>query len=466
MVISNAGPVLQCGYRPVRQVLAVAVLALVLAAALPARAQEGPYTVVVQVDSSALPQVTLYVSVSDAAGAPVTDLEQQDFSVTEAGQPVAINDFAGLGASRPVDIVFVFDTTGSMLDELDGVKRTCVRFANELASRGRDYRLGLVTFWDDVREVFNPDGTLTDDVNGFRGWIDEIETFPGAGSGDNENDYGALKQAAQMRFREEAQVIFILITDAPAHVYGDPPDGGVSFDDPDLTLERITDILTRRGITVYAVAPEQFEEYPSLAEQTGGRFYDIEAEKDFTDIIDTIGAVIATQYRIGFQTTRPHPDGTVRDVVVTVQRAAGGAGGTGSAEYLEQHLVNIRSHPWVGLALLLPLLVLLAVPVPIRLLFRRVLSTAPVSAPETPTPYPQAVSPPAVSHPPTASWPAPPPTVATCPYCHWPLRPGARFCGRCGQKVLVEELVCSLCGNRLKPGARFCSRCGRPVGSR
>ena len=92
----------------------------------------GDFNVTVQVDASGFPIFSLYVTVTDAAGQLVTGLTKDNFTVTEDGQPVVIDSFAGTGDARPVDIVFVFDVTGSMADQIDGVKQTCVRFADKL----------------------------------------------------------------------------------------------------------------------------------------------------------------------------------------------------------------------------------------------------------------------------------------------------------------------------------------------
>jgi hypothetical protein len=58
-----------------------------------------------------------------------------------------------------------------------------------------------------------------------------------------------------------------------------------------------------------------------------------------------------------------------------------------------------------------------------------------------------------------------------CPHCHAENRPGARFCGHCGEVLEVQpeaveaagSLICSVCGSSLKPGAKFCGRCGNAV---
>lgn len=49
-----------------------------------------------------------------------------------------------------------------------------------------------------------------------------------------------------------------------------------------------------------------------------------------------------------------------------------------------------------------------------------------------------------------------------CPKCNEPLRPNAKFCTHCGEKINVAA-DCPKCGMPLKPGAKFCTRCGHKL---
>jgi hypothetical protein len=425
-----------------------------------------------QVDVSQLPEITLYVNVTDSDGEPVTNLSKDDFTVYEDGQKVKVTEFAGIGENRPVDIVFVFDTTGSMEEEINGAIDSCTEFAETLEEEGRDYRLGLITFGDEIRGVYNSDHSLTDSVSEFKSWLSELIST--GGGDDPENTYGALKEATKMNFRDDSQVLFLLITDDKIHSYGDLPDEGFEFTDPDLTYENTLALLTSpRQISVYPIAVSWVPEFQELADDTNGTFYDLEAGEEFTSIIDNIGMVLATQYKITYTTPRPDYDGTRRNIEIEV------GGSTVSAGYLEPHLINLKSNIWVGLGCLAPLGLALIIPFAIILLNRKKSSQGleapanlPVRQPAIPPvpAYPKTDLPPApgggISPGQSAIPPAPVKTVAaiTCAKCGSPLKPGARFCNQCGTVVETTEslssAVCPKCGTPHKPGARFCPTCG------
>jgi len=410
------------------------------------------YTIhVSQMDISNFPEVTIYVSVTDVNGKPVTDLPMDGFQLFEDGvQVIDVLDFAGVGQSRPVDIVYVFDTTGSMSEEIDGAVSTSIQFANELQSTGRDCRLGLVTFSDSVLAVYNPDDTLMSDPEEFKNAVSRL--YAQGGEDDPENDYGAIKRAMQMEFREDTQVIFILITDAPPHRYGDSPDDGQIFNDPDLTKERILDLLRARTISVYSVTSDE-PDFVELANETGGTFYDIERNPDFTAIIENIGEVIATQYRITYRSPRPSYDGTQRTIEVKIGKAIGNSG------YLEEHLLTIQSNPLIGMICLIPLLIALMAPGLGRTAKR--LSQSRQSSQPSSTP----VLPPVDVHPVT---PAASPDLSTsyCKNCAHPLKVGTRFCPVCGAFVVQPmaqakiQRTCTNCGSSVKSAAKFCANCG------
>jgi len=52
------------------------------------------------------------------------------------------------------------------------------------------------------------------------------------------------------------------------------------------------------------------------------------------------------------------------------------------------------------------------------------------------------------------------PAALRCPSCGHAVRPGARFCAKCGAPL---SPTCPKCGRKLRPGAKFCDGCGEVV---
>src|SRR5579875_2225174 len=259
--------------------------------------------------------VQLDFGLTDENGQPVGNLRPDNVKVFEDGKPAKIVDFRGVGQGRPVDIVFVMDVTESMQPYIDAVKQNMISFARDLQSNNRDYRLGLVTFEDYVISKY-PDcncayrDKLTSDVNEFIAWVGSLHA--GGGGDIPEDPLDALVYAAGFPYRPEAQVILILITDAPPHVKGDGPDreGDLAYQrhhpDPnaDVTEETggsVARLLEKNGITLYAVVPPPFiaPEYAQIVNATHGRSYNIVTEEGhFSELVRELGHSIATQYSL------------------------------------------------------------------------------------------------------------------------------------------------------------------------
>jgi hypothetical protein len=279
--------------------------------------------------------VQLDFGLTDENGQPVGNLRPDNVKVFEDGKQAKIIDFRGVGQGRPVDIVFVMDVTESMQPYIDAVKQNMISFARDLQANNRDYRLGLVTFEDYVISKY-PDcncayrDKLTSDVNEFITWVGSLHA--GGGGDIPEDPLDALVYAGSFPFRPEAQVILILVTDAPPHVKGDGPDreGDLAYQkhhpDPnaDVTEETggsVARLLEKNGITLYAVVPPPFiaPEYAQIVNATHGRSYNIVTEEGhFSELVRELGHSIATQYSLTYRTPRPIEDGTNRSVELKV----------------------------------------------------------------------------------------------------------------------------------------------------
>ena len=116
---------------------------------------------------------------------------------------------------KSVDIVLCLDTTESMMDDIDGIRRTIVPMLREITKYYTDYRLGMVLYKDYFDEYLNRVIPFTKDFTVFQRNIDAIRVRGGADV--PEAVYEALYESA-VRFDWEAESrLVILAGDAPPH---------------------------------------------------------------------------------------------------------------------------------------------------------------------------------------------------------------------------------------------------------
>jgi len=182
------------------------------------------------------------------------------------------------------DIIFLIDTSGSMGRELKGVRLSSLDFANRVAEAGVDCRLGLVNFAQPKKgadynwEIYDPmapsefAATIADlrirRLGGFGCYIGEPKTVP-------------VVEAFASTFRDKRRLkIGVLISDEVGNDYA--------------CVRRTIEILQQAQIYLYVLGVAQ-SCHQQLAEETGGRFWDIKSSRghaDFSDLLDAIAGEI------------------------------------------------------------------------------------------------------------------------------------------------------------------------------
>ncbi|MBN2401752.1 MAG: VWA domain-containing protein [Spirochaetes bacterium] len=254
-------------------------------------------------DSKNFPEVSLIVNLQNKdTRKGLYNLDRSNFKVFENNNKQEISSFISKAEGKvdPIDIVFIFDETGSMQDEINSVKNNSIAFANVLNSFNMDYRLALVTFSDKVEQVEN----FTSNIDDFKGWLSSIKAR--GGDDEPENALDALKTALSFKFRNNAKIVFILITDAPYH------EGNRVTKQYMLPLAKQ---LKLEGIAVYPIAVN-LEQYVWMARETNGKYFNILS--DFSDMIKDIANVLTAQYIIKYNTTNSSFDNAWRNVEVII----------------------------------------------------------------------------------------------------------------------------------------------------
>ena len=208
--------------------------------------------------------------------------------------------------TKNADIVFVFDTTGSMGEEISEMKNITKDFADGLSAAGIDYRFGLTEFRDfpvtcdgtvcgDANdfayEVYNG-GVLSNSSSMFKSWIDSLN--PSGGGDLPESTLAALMHTVKdQKWRGgDASKIIVLISDAYPH-----SDGHCCNQEKN-TLDGVISALTRSGMTVYVVGPDEAS-MELIANSTGGKFFQIRAEGvSLKPVLEEIAGVLTCSFDI------------------------------------------------------------------------------------------------------------------------------------------------------------------------
>ncbi|MGE0444733.1 MAG: VWA domain-containing protein [Vicinamibacterales bacterium] len=251
--------------------------------------------------------VNFGVTVS-ADGAFLTDLSAEDFEILEDGTPQAITYFArgGQAASAPpLHVGLLFDTSGSMNDDIALARTAAIRFLNTL----RDARdMTLVDFDTEVRVSRYAQADFPRLVERIR------NRQPGGMTAM----YDALGVYLDRASEDEGRSILVLYTD------GGDTRSAISFGDV-MTLVRAS------NATIYTVGFLQRQTGVSrvqerlrltqLAEATGGEAFFPSTMNDVEGAYERIVSQIRAQYSLGYTSTNTRFDGTWRRVEVRVKRA-------------------------------------------------------------------------------------------------------------------------------------------------
>ena len=122
----------------------------------------------------------------------------------------------------PLDILFIFDTTGSMGEEIARLKTTIeiIHLNLTALSSKPKVRFGMVLYKDKLDSYITKMIPFTEDLDKFRESLNEVEA---SGGGDYPEDLQSALQDAvtNMRWNSGGIRLAFIITDAPAHLdYG------------------------------------------------------------------------------------------------------------------------------------------------------------------------------------------------------------------------------------------------------
>lgn len=256
--------------------------------------------------------VSLNVTVTDAQGRYVIDLERDDFAVFEDGVKQDLTFFNH--TNLPIALSLLLDTSASMEQRLAVAQEAAVGFARKI----RPQDLAQVVDFDSRVEIAQP----------FTNAVADLEkairaTSAGGSTALFNAVYIALKDLAKIRARDANDIrrqAIVVLSD------GEDTSSLVSFDE-------VLELAKRSETAIYTIglqpreptALKGFREAEFVLKQfaleTGGRSFFVQRADELKDVYGQIADELSTQYTMGYAPKNPRRDGAFRRIVVQVNRA-------------------------------------------------------------------------------------------------------------------------------------------------
>jgi Ca-activated chloride channel family protein len=254
--------------------------------------------------------VLIPVTVTDPLNRFVTGLDKENFKLLEDKKEQQIKAFSSEDA--PLSVGVIFDCSGSMGHKLDKSRQAVAQF---FKTANPEDEFFLVQFSDNA-ELIQP----------FTSNLEEIQnrlTFT------QSKGKTALLDAIYMGLHEmkkgkNARKALLIISDGG--------DNNSRYTEPE-----IKNLVKEADVQIYAIGiyessggrartPEELNG-PALltevAEQTGGRQYEVDNLNELPDIAAKIGIELRNQYLLGYSPTNQDRDGKYRHVLVKVIQPRG-----------------------------------------------------------------------------------------------------------------------------------------------
>ncbi|GAM22786.1 hypothetical protein SAMD00019534_059610 [Acytostelium subglobosum LB1] len=194
---------------------------------------------------------------SSVESAPIIQQEEEQFDADGL-----LSSFVESSISSDVEVVFCFDTTGSMSSIIKNVRTQVKNTVTRLMRDIPNIRIGIMGLGDycDKKDVL----TTLDLTQNVEDLVSFINKVPDTNGGDSPEAYEyALYRAKELSWSTHTSKAFVMIGDANPH----PP----SYTDLKINWFKECDDLHNMGIKVYGVkALGRCVFYDEIAERTGG----------------------------------------------------------------------------------------------------------------------------------------------------------------------------------------------------
>jgi Ca-activated chloride channel family protein len=252
--------------------------------------------------------VNVFVTVTDQHGAPVTDLQKQDFHIKEDGKDQTIAVFDRESAV-PLSIVLAIDTSLSTKKDLPLEQASAHKFSHTIM-RPQD-GIAVYKFSEVVSEVV----PFTNDLKKIDSGIDRIH------NGAATALYDAIYLGSQALNRRQGRKVMVIITD-----------GGDTISQVDYK-EALRSAQEAEAL-VYSIIDVPIEASAGrdtggehaliqMAEDTGGKYYYASSLAQLDEAFRKISEELRTQYLLAYYPSERYSESDFRRLEVVVNTPAG-----------------------------------------------------------------------------------------------------------------------------------------------
>jgi Ca-activated chloride channel homolog len=263
---------------------------------------------ITQVDNSKFPNVTVYVSVTNAAGEPV-GVDPATIQIHENGELMAPMDLQGGGIvvggeAIPVTTMLVIDISGSMdkNNKIGAAKEAAKAYVSGMRSGDQ---AGLITYDTQVYTV----QPITSDVPALVSAIDALQT------GSDTAMYNALVEAEKALESVSGRKAIIVMTDGMDNRSSSTADDVINgIGESGLSISAIgfgdTTVTGQEGLDEAGLR--------TLAENAGGQYAFATDAQTLSTLYQQYGQSLQSEYAITYVSPSPLRDGVNRSLTVAL----------------------------------------------------------------------------------------------------------------------------------------------------
>lgn len=249
--------------------------------------------------------VNVFTTVTDAHGAPVSDLTKDDFKILEDGVSQTISIF-DRESELPLNIVLAIDTSESTRRDMKLEIASAKKFVHSILRPGD--RLSLFQISEDVLQLTR----FTSDMRSIERGIDDLQK--GAGT----SLYDAVYLGADSLLDRQGRKVMVLITDG-----GDTTSSATYASALRRAQEAEALVYSIIIVPVAADAGRNIggeHALIQLSKDTGGKYYYAESIDQLDQAFRQVSEELRTQYLIAYYPSRRVSDSAFRRITVEVNK--------------------------------------------------------------------------------------------------------------------------------------------------